>query len=48
MKMQGDVGLDSGTSTLADASSHDVKILELSDQVQTIENEKRRWLRKME
>lgn len=44
----GDVGLDIGTSSIAIASEHDVKILELADKVQNIENEKRRLLRKMD
>lgn len=45
---QGDVGLDIGTSTIAYSSSTDVKILELADNVQNIENQKRRLLRKMD
>lgn len=44
----GDVGLDIGTSTLAVSSETDVKILELADKVQNIENEKRIILRKMD
>lgn len=44
----GDVGLDIGTSTIAISSESDVKILELADKVQKIENEKRRLLRKMD
>jgi len=44
----GDVGLDIGTSTIAISSNTDVKILELADQVQNIEDEKRRLLRKMD
>jgi len=44
----GDVGLDIGTSTIAISSKSDVKILELADKVQNIENEKRRLLRKMD
>lgn len=44
----GDVGLDIGTSSIAIASEHDVKILELADKVQNIENEKRRLFRKMD
>lgn len=44
----GDVGLDIGTSTIAISSESDVKILELADKVQNIENEKRRLLRKMD
>lgn len=45
---EGDVGIDIGTSTLAYSSATDVKILELADKVQNIENEKRRILRKMD
>lgn len=45
---QGDVGIDIGTSTVAYSSSTDVKILELADKVQNIEDEKRRLLRKMD
>lgn len=45
---QGDVGIDIGTSTIAYPSSADVKILELADNVQSIEDEKRRLLRKMD
>lgn len=44
----GDVGLDIGTSTIAIASQSDVKILELVDRIQNIENQKRRILRKMD
>lgn len=44
----GDVGIDIGTSTIAYSSSTDVKILELADKVQEIENQKRRLLRKMD
>ncbi|MDE7093636.1 MAG: transposase, partial [Oscillospiraceae bacterium] len=44
----GDVGLDIGTSTIAIASQTDVKILELADKVQRLENEKRVILRKMD
>lgn len=43
-----DVGLDIGTSTIAIASQSDVKILELADKVQNIENQKRILLRKMD
>lgn len=42
-----DVGIDIGTSTVAISSQTDVKILELADKVQNIENEKRRLLRQM-
>lgn len=45
---EGDVGIDIGTSTIAYSSSTDVKILELADRVQNIENKKRRLLRKMD
>ena len=45
---KGDVGLDIGTSTIAIASQTDVKILELADRVQNIENQKRKLLRKMD
>ncbi|MDE5792042.1 MAG: transposase, partial [Oscillospiraceae bacterium] len=45
---KGDVGLDIGTSTIAIASQTDVKILELADKVQRLENEKRILLRKMD
>lgn len=44
----GDVGLDIGTRTIAIASQSDVKILELADRVQNIENKKQRLLRKMD
>lgn len=44
----GDVGLDIGTQTLAISSMTDVKLLELADRVQNIENEKRRLLRYMD
>ena len=45
---EGDVGIDIGTSTIAYSSTTDVKILELADKVQDIEDEKRRLLRKMD
>ena len=45
---QGDVGLDAGTSTIAIVSQSDVKLLELADRVQNIENEKQKLLRKMD
>ena len=45
---QGDVGLDIGTSTIAIASKSDVKIFELADRVQNIENQKKKILRKMD
>ena len=44
----GDVGIDIGTSTVAISSKSDVKILELADKVQNIENKKRLILRKMD
>lgn len=43
-----DVGLDIGTSTIAISSQSDVKILELADRVQNIENQKQKILRKMD
>lgn len=45
---QGDVGIDIGTSTIAYSSATDVKILELADKVQNIEDQKRKLLRKMD
>ena len=45
---EGDVGIDIGTQTIAISSQSDVKILELADKVQNIENQKRRLLRKMD
>ena len=45
---KGDVGLDIGTSTIAISSHSDVKILELADRVQNIENQKQKLLRKMD
>lgn len=44
----GDIGLDIGISTIAISSKTDVKILELADKVQKIENEKCVLLRKMD
>ena len=44
----GDVGIDIGTSTIAIASESDVKILELADRVQNMENQKQKLLRKMD
>ena len=44
----GDVGLDIGTRTIAISSQSDVKILELADRIQNIENQKQKLLRKME
>lgn len=45
---EGDVGIDIGTSTIAYSSATDVKILELADRVQNVENQKRKLLRKMD
>ena len=45
---EGDVGIDIGTRTVAIASQSDVKILELADRIQTIENQKQKLLRKMD
>ena len=45
---EGDVGIDIGTSTIAYSSATDVKVLELADKVQNIENQKRILLRKMD
>lgn len=45
---QGDVGIDISTSTIAYSSQTDVKILELADKVQNIENQKCKLLRKMD
>jgi hypothetical protein len=44
----GNVGLDIGTQTLAISSSTDVKLIELADKVQNIENQKRLLLRKLD
>ena len=44
----GDVGIDIGTSTVAISSQSDVKILELADRIQDIENQKQKLLRKMD
>ena len=44
----GDVGLDIGTRTVAISSQSDVKILELADRVQNIENQKIKLLKKMD
>jgi len=44
----GDVGLDIGTQTIAISSSTDVKLLELADKVQNIENQKRLIQKKMD
>jgi len=44
----GDVGLDIGTQTVAVSSADDVKIYELADRCQNIENEKRRLQRRMD
>ncbi len=45
---KGDVGLDIGTQTLAISSGSSVKLYELADRVQNIENEKRRIQRKID
>jgi hypothetical protein len=45
---RGDVGLDIGTQTIAISSQSDVKIFELADRVQDIENQKRLIQRKMD
>lgn len=44
----GEVGLDIGTSTVAISCQTEVRILELADKVQNIENKKRRLMRKMD
>ena len=44
----GDVGIDIGISTVAISSKSDVKIFELADKVQNIENQRRIILRKMD
>lgn len=44
----GEVGIDIGTSTVAISSQSDVKILELADRIQNIENQKLKLLRKMD
>lgn len=44
----GDIGIDIGTSTIAIASQSDVKLLELADRVQNMENQKQKLLRKMD
>lgn len=44
----GDVGLDIGTQTIAISSKTDVKLFELADKIQNIENEKRLIQRKMD
>ena len=44
----GNVGLDIGIQTLAICSTKEVKLLELADKVQNIENEKRKLLRYMD
>lgn len=45
---QGAVGLDIGPQTLAYAAANEVNLVELADQVQNIEQEKRRIQRKMD
>jgi len=44
----GDCGIDIGTQTAAYTTDYDVKLLELAQRVQNIENEKRRLLRYMD
>lgn len=44
----GDVGIDIGIRTVAISSQYDMKILELADRVQNIENKKQKLLRKMD
>lgn len=44
----GDVGLDIGTRSIAISSQSDVKILELADRVQSIEDQKKKILRRMD
>lgn len=43
-----DIGIDIGTRTIAISSKSDVKILELADRVENIENQKEKLLRKMD
>ena len=45
---KGDVGLDIGTQTIAISSKTDVKLLELANKVQNIENQKQKLLKKMD
>lgn len=45
---KGKVGIDIGTQTIAISSHNDVKLLELADRVQNIENQKRKLLRYMD
>ena len=45
---KGDVGFDIGTQTLSVSSATDVKLLELADGLQGMEDKKRRLLRKMD
>ena len=44
----GDVGLDIGTRTISISSQSDVKILELADRIQNIEDQKKKLLRKID
>lgn len=46
--VNGEVGLDIGTQTIAIASKSDVKLFELADKIQNIENKKQKLLRKMD
>ncbi len=45
---KGDIGIDIGTSTVSISSQSDVKIFELADRVQNIENQKQKLQRKMD
>lgn len=45
---KGDVGIDIGTQTIAISSETDVKLLELADKIQNIENQKQKLLKKMD
>jgi hypothetical protein len=45
---KGDIGIDIGTQTIAIVSESNVKLLELADRIQNMENEKRKLLRHMD
>jgi len=45
---KGNVGIDIGTQTIAIASTHDIKLLELAPEINNIEKEKRKLLRKLD
>lgn len=45
---EGNVGIDIGTQTIAYSCKHEVKLLELAPEVNNIENEKRKLLRKLD